>query len=368
MRKKCLRFLPVIISLLFITGCWDALDIEKRDILTAVMIDYKDNKYFFYTEIANISGVNQKNAVDSKSSFGFITSKGKTLTETRDDYNRRAMKSLYLGAGRVLVFTDRMAEKGIEEYINRVRGQIDYRKSIELATTSANIKDILNTKAENSPSVGFAIESNIEDLTDRGGSIKEDVSDVLQALAVRKVGFLIPNIKVADNKIYISGYSVFKNDKLIGYIPAKDRKGTIYLLNPKADFYYDVNLKDKRYIVEVLLKKKKINTYYSNNKLKFQVDMSFNAIISFVNKGSEMTQEDVNTVSKMIEEQIKKDIRQATLLSQDKFGCDYLKFYKYFRAYYLKDFEKINWNDVYSKAQMDIKAKVNVVENNIPTD
>ena len=52
MKKAIVSFYLVMI-LLLMCGCWDAVSIEDMSICTAVVVDYKDSEYSFYVEIVN---------------------------------------------------------------------------------------------------------------------------------------------------------------------------------------------------------------------------------------------------------------------------------------------------------------------------
>jgi hypothetical protein len=45
----------LILAAALMSGCWDARNIDDLDICTAVVLDYKDGEYTFYTEIINIA-------------------------------------------------------------------------------------------------------------------------------------------------------------------------------------------------------------------------------------------------------------------------------------------------------------------------
>lgn len=369
--KKTLRVRKIIIiplCVIFLTGCWDSRDVEKKDILTALIVDYKDNEYYYYTEIANIAGKTSQGGENQTSQdFNILISRGNTFDKARDDFNRKSVKELFLGAARILVFTDRMTKEGIEEYVNRLRGQSDYRKSILIAITDDEPEDIIKTKPENAASIGFAIESNLNNLTDDGTSFSVNVGDILRIMAVKKAGFLIPYISIRDGKTSLTGYSVFDNkNERIGQISAQKREGVVFLLNNKSKFYDEIHQSNRNYTVSLALKSKSIKPEYINNQLVFNVHMKFDSKISLINKMAPISQEDYASLKKKIEELTQKQLEEAIDTSQNEYKCDYLDFYKYYRIYYYKEFEKADWNKVYSDAKINVSTQVNITETDIP--
>lgn len=368
--KRNLRISKIVIMilcLLLLTGCWDSTDIEKKDIVTGLIVDIKNEKYYYYSEIFNISGQGiHENEKQKGQSFNTLIAKGKTFVEARDDVNRKTVKGAFLGAERVLMFTDRMAKVGIEEYINRLRGEADYRKSVSVAATNTDPEKFFQIDPENTASIGFAIESDLNSLVQDGTSFPVNVGDILQIMAVKKVGFLLPDVNIRENRIQITEYSVFKNEKKIGEIPALSRKGVVFLLNNNSKFYYNISYLGRNYSVLVILKDKNIKPVYINNQLVLNVNLKFNAVISIVDKMEPINQEDYILIAKQIEKITKKQIEQTIDTSQHKFKCDYLNFYKYYRINYYEEFKKTDWSEVYSKAYVKVNTHVNIVESNVP--
>ncbi len=371
MKKNCrnsFKLVACVLAVIIFTGCWDSLDVEKREIDTALIVDKKDGYYYFYWERADFSEQNpQSKNQGQKSDFSILVSKGETFTETRDDSNRKNIKEAYLGANRILIFTEAMSVNGIEEYINRVRGQLDYRKSILVATTSNDPMDILQGASDSSASVGFAIESVLDSLVTDGTSFRMNIGDVLQAIAVKNAGFLVPDFTISEGKISLGGYTVFNEyAKRIGAIPADDRKGLVYFLNPDSTFYYDISENGIKYMVKIFLKNKKIKPYYSDNKLSLKIDMNFNATIDFTDKFIPISQDTLYKIKTDLESHIIQDIGSTLYTSKAIFKCDYLNIYKYFRAVYNKEFYKLNWSDVYSQSQIYVTTSVKINQSNLP--
>lgn len=362
--KMLICFILNVTCIFLFTGCWDSKDIEKRNIITALIVDKKYNEYFFYTEMAKVSEQSQKG--DGSSNFKLLISKGSSFNKARDEIDRKSVKELFLGAVRILVFTDGICKDGIEEYINRLRGQIEYRKSILLATTDGEPKEILSIKPESTNSVGFAIESELATLTQNGTSFSTDIGDVIEVMAVKKAGFLLPFISIRDRKLILSGYSVFKDQKKIGKISADDRKGVVYLLNNNSDFYYDIYVGNKKYTVNLKLKSKNIKPQYTNKKLEFNLSMKFNTIINMADKIEPISKNDYAAIKNQAQYLVRRDIERAVETSQNDYKCDYLNFYKYYKIYYLKEFEKSDWNEIYSSSKVIVNTSVNIAESNIP--
>ena len=349
--------LLIISSIL--TGCWDASSIEKKDIVTMFIVDYKDGKYIYYDEIANIMG--KSAAGESKSlSYSTLRSEGNTLVEARDDLNRRCDNQIFNSSTRAVVFTRRMAQNGIEEYLNRMRGSTDYRKSLDLVTTSTLPEKVIKDTPENDASVGDSIEHTLKDLVSLGTSFHVSLGDILQVIADKKAGFLLTEINVKEENNTLTGYSVFKDSKYIGVIPANERKGVVFFLASDPKFFYEVNYKGRTLQIMTYLKNKQIKPLLENGQLTFIINMTFDGQINYMDQLFSIVDEDKEEITKKLEKLVKEDIVKTLQVSQEEYRCDYLHFYKYFRAYNQSKFKTVDWEQMYADAVMDVSIKASI--------
>lgn len=357
MTKKYIKIMLLIVSFSFIfTGCWDSEDIQNKDIITATIVDYKNGKFIFWNEIANIKGSRK----EKQGTFSILKSEGNTITSARDNVDRRNDHPIFLGAIRAIIFTKDMAEYGIEPYMNRVRSLQDSRKTMDIAITFNDPEMIMNSHSHNGVSTAFTIENELKGLERNNSIFRVTGEDILQSLTVKNVGFAVPSIKYDEGDIIFNGYSIFKNGKIIGFIPAEQRKGLVYLVAKKSRSSYEVVEKDNKFIIDTTMKKRKIKPTFENGKLKLKINMDFRGEITYMENLAPISDEIKNKIEKSLTTMIKNDVQKTIAISQNEFKCDYFYFYKYFRTHYRKEFENINWNEVYSKAYIDININAQI--------
>jgi spore germination protein KC len=357
MHIKLSKMATVIILIFSIlTGCWDSRDVQDKNIVTAVVTDYANGKYSFILEIANIRGNTRSSSSGQNpgGKFSLVKSEGSDFLAARYDLDRKADSPIFLGATRAIVITDRLAEFGMEEYLNRIRGTPDYRKTTDVVTTSTLPEKILNDKPENDISVGFAIENTLTSMNNSGLGVHISVGDALQALAVKKVGFILSQIDFEKDENTFTGYSIFKDAKRIGFVPSDQSKGVVYLLSSHAKFLYAIEHNGNKIIIEAGVKKKKTTPQYEHKKLRFVVELEFESRIMYMSKIMSVDEEQKNNYAEMLKAAIYEDISGAVKTSQKEYKCDYLDFYKDFKISYPQDFRNINWNEAYSEADVEI--------------
>jgi Ger(x)C family germination protein len=365
MLKKIFKFTAVLsITMLLLTGCWDDSSIEDKNIISTVILDYKDNKYNFMLEVVSTKGLKDPKE-QAKPKILNLKGKGDTLIEARDDLNRKSDQELFLGAIKIAVFTKKMAEKGIEEYLNRIRTEFDYRKSLHLAVTSEEPEKLISDTPENSASIGDSIDNTLETQYNLRNSFEMPVGNILEIIAVKKVGFLIPEVNLEEEEPTLIGYSVFKDQKSVGTIPVKERKGVIYFLGNSPNFSYIIDYNGRKIDIKTTLVNKKIKPRLLDDELSFDIKMKFTSEIQYIDKLFNVTEDDLKAIEKLLEEKIIEDLALALETSQQQYKCDYLDFYKYFRAYNQSAFKNGDWGEMYSNAimKLDVKAPIDGAKN-----
>lgn len=359
-KKWVSTFLIMMFTGFILIGCWDSGEIEQLNNLSLVIVDYKEEAYSFYVEVANVLG--GSSAETGKEAYSILIATDESLIGTRDELNRRSDNPIYLGASRAVIFSQNMAENGIEEYVNRIRGEENYRKSVLLLTTSTDPLEFIKDKPENASSVGDSVDNTLEGMVDIGQTITMTVGDVLQILELEDVGFLLPKMDIETNEKTMSGYSVFKEAKCIGVIPAKKRKGVVYLLGKKPQFYYEIYDNQNHYIINVVLKKKSIKPTLNKDQVTFDIDMTFECQIQYMGKMIPISKEQQKQLSQKLTDMVEEDIKTAIKESQRTYRSDYLEFYKYFRVHYLSEFKQLDWETTYAQANIKIKVNADLEE------
>ena len=90
------------------------------------------------------------------------------------------------------------------------------------------------------------------------------------------------------------------------------------------------------------MESRKIQVNYDKEDITFDMNILLKCEILSTSKIIKIPKEKMKELEKKISERVKNDISQAIETSQKEYGCDYLYFYKYFRAKYNSDFKKMN--------------------------
>ena len=229
--NKILTVIMTVSIALFTSGCWDSLNIEDREIITAVVLDKTDEGYIFFTEIPAITAIMKSQ--QSESAGGeqlntyIVIGSGKSLIEARADQEKKVNKAIFLGAVQSMIVTQRMAILRDREYVNRVRYINEYRKTMDVFVTPDNPEDLLRTKPENVSGIGFAIEQTIKNLYDHGLTFHVSLQDLLEKLSSRNSCYLLLTISGESEQIDPNRVYWFDGNKSIGFFLRTSRASFI---------------------------------------------------------------------------------------------------------------------------------------------
>ena len=161
--KKCLIIIIALVAI-FLTGCWDVIEINERIFVTAVGIDLNEdpnieNEYlvtYVYPNIASIKkGESQKEAKFMKSTVAKTPFDGSRQLTTRLD------KPLFFRHMKVIVIGEELLKKPdkIKEFFDGLGRDPRINRKVQIIVAQGKAKDVLSTKTEQELVVGGYLNS-----------------------------------------------------------------------------------------------------------------------------------------------------------------------------------------------------------------
>jgi len=357
---------------LFILGCWDSKDINEKTIVTTLLGDRKDGEIWFYIEIANIQASQggqaggESGTSSASEKYIVIKAHGKTFDETRQNLDMQAHYPIYLSGSQTLLLTEDFAKVDLIEYLYRLRADENYRKKVITVITRKNPEELFKAMNEQNLSVGYEINKLIKTLDEGGLSFSRSTMRIIENLSDDYTGILIPCIGLQEKQVSLEGYEVVNGNKTIGHIPIEKARGIIILKADKAKTSFIVPYKDIKFSVETTLSKRKIKASYKDGKIGFDVKLAFRSRIMYGDKKTpyELQDEDLKRITKELEKIIKKEVMFAINQAQKVYKTDYFQMDDAFRIKYPAEFEKMDWQKEFPKADInvDVKADLRIIQ------
>jgi len=366
--NKLLLYIWLFIISLLLTGCWDFEDINRRTITLSVGVDKIDNSILYSGEnVAPLPTAKSGEKPQLPSLFN-VKAYGKDFEDARTYYETTIPFPDFLGAVRVVVFSQNFAKEGIEPYVNRIDHIFGYRKSLPIVISRESPRELFQTNVTNDLSVGFSIEDTLSHLEKEGVALYPKVKDILVDIALGQVGYIIPFISKENNTIVLLGYAVMKDSKLIDIIDIKKSNGLLCILSPKATILQAVphpGNKNNDISIKTTLKKRRIKISYIDNKINIDIKMDFSTQIQYLHYIEPITDKDIKMLENILADEIKNSITSIIYKSQKEYKSDIFEFASFFRADNPQIFKKINWEKEYPYANLNVEVKVKVVNMNL---
>ncbi len=243
----------------------------------------------------------------------------------------------------------------------RLRENQEYRQKVNISIISVEPKVLTEFKNENDQPAGFVIDDTISTAVDLGHTCAVTTEEYINEMLSQR-GFLIQHLSLVDKQIKIDGYSVFRNSKLVGFVPIKGSRGIAYIVSDKPLWVYRLPGADGFITSEVTLAHRNIHPSYQDGKIKFQVRIAFKATIQYKSDISlfPLNEQIIQKYSNDLNQVLASEIRTAVEQSQKLFQSDYLQFGEVFRLAYPDEYERMNWPEEYLKAEFETTTSIDI--------
>lgn len=383
MKPKKITIIILILSLIFTSGCWDMIEIEKRAFVSSVGIDVIEN---------NEEGNEQKE--DSpfceekpkriRVTFGLsnptklqeggegsgvpITVEAANLPDAMEELGMRISRVPFYGHTRLLILTDKLLkdQKLFKEIVDEFERKAIINQHLKIVALKGEPRDIekVDTKLENLYSayiIGIMQNSKV-----LSNTVSLSLHELITVLRNSEGDAAIPVLEIEqDNQ---SAYKIDKlalvNDyKFLAILDSKYIK-TYKLM--KESFKNGRKLINYKGIVVpfyIFTADKKIWLENDSEELKFRVKVMLEGDIEqFEFQKLLFDPKVISEVEKAIDEYTIKELNAATEYMQNEIGYDYLGFKEYTNKYHYKVFKKYedNWEEAFKKAKIvyEVEAKI----------
>jgi spore germination protein KC len=373
MGKKRLYILLVMLPsiLLLTTGCWDSKDINEKSINISIGVDYINDLIEITGEIVKLNTTTKESEGNSEASGVYtVFSYGKTYEEARINYDANLPNRSFLGATRIVILGDNFAKEiGIESYLNRIDSLYDYRKTVLIAICKGPTNKIFDVKTDKQIAIGFVADDILMNLKENGYAVSPNVGNLLSDIAFGNLGYVVPYIGEELDDIKYLGLAVCNEEsKLIDVINVHDANSVLYLLSKNFRIVELISneINDKnRYSIRLTLDKRKIKTSYKNNRAVIDINLKLNGELLYQYYIDEISDEMIKQFEQKLSEKATNDINNIINRAQKDFRCDIFRFGKIFKAQHYKQFRKINWQEEFLGAKVNVKVDTTIVNKNL---
>jgi len=333
----------ILFLFLFLTGCYNYTELNDLAIVTALGIDYHDNKYHVTIQVVNTKKTEEN---ENNNGFTIYEADGHTLEEAIKNLSLICPKKIYLSHLEILIYGEEIALKGINDTLDYLLRNNSIRGDFYLFVAKNNMaNDILKIDNKsfiiNSESIKKLNETSYKQT---GKSTIITFYELANTYLNENKEIVIPTIEASDKKLIMNNLAIFKKDKLVKYL--NENKTITYniLTNKINEATYKIKCQDG--YIDILINNLKTNIKPHNDSIDINIktDGSVSSITCNLDLNNEKNLEIISSkISNLIENNI------YSLLN-DKIDIIGIKdiFYK----------NKINYPD---NIKENIDIKVNII-------
>jgi len=389
MIKKAFILILINILLILNTGCWGKTELNDIGLVTATGIDSEQNGNVRITVIS-ITPIGFGTKGEPERSNAWIgTATGKTFADAKRNLSEVATKNLAWSHNKLIIIGESLAKKGIGDIINYLSRSKEFRYENKILITPTTAYDILTTPADIEKNLVSEIEGIVNNIKEEWSkSYIENFKDIVVNLCEKKSGFVTGkiyyyethNTTISTNRgefdtmesnrkgrsvAIIRGSSVFKNDKLVGWIDGTETGAYILITDRVKCRTITTNYNDGRDSLSFTFKgsKSKLKAQFNKNKISFNIDLKVNGKISGLYTGQNIRkEEEIKEMEQAISDTIKNNLRKTVLKAQKELKTDFLGFGEHIFRRHPNHWREIGdrWDDIFQTIEVNYNVQVRI--------
>lgn len=388
MRKALLLIL--CISMVFITSCWDAIELSDVGLVFITGFDLDENGNDRVT-ILSVQPYGQSTQQTQQATTWIGTASGKSALEAMRNLRSISTRSLVWIHNKIIIIGKKKAESDISNIIDLIMRTRQIRYDNTILITDGSAEELLQTPADIDKSLSREILGIIENATEWSKGYDLELKDIaVESINEHSQGYVIGNVGFyntekltfsidrqeylkmfwkdsAQRIIYMSGGGVISNNRLIGWLSPNELRGHLLVSNKiKHGIVQTVNLSDIGIdiAVEILNSKTEI-TFPDVSSENITGEIGVKVVCQVVEiKGvaPEHSMTFIEKLGKEVGNAIASEIYLVLDRAQNQLQTDFLGIHKIFRAKHRKEWLllKGNWCEYFCNIPFTCKVDVKI--------
>lgn len=252
----------ILTTIIFITGCYDYVEINNLVIISGIGIDYQNDEFILTVEALYNEEINNSSDEIGKT----FTASGKTLTDAFNNISLMLDKEPYLAHLKILVISDEVANKQMNTLFDFFLRNNQIRNIFNIVVSdNASPKEILNTTNKlfkvSSERIKDLLENNqYSNYISKNIYFKNVVSDYLS----KEKNITLSSIKVDGDDLSLSDLYIFNNKKIVTRLSDNEANILSILDNKGLRSYFKYKCDADKYTI--------ISVYKNNPKITISKD------------------------------------------------------------------------------------------------
>lgn len=373
MVKKMILFILIIISIIYMGGCWNYSEVNDKKIVAGAAIDYNKETEMVELTIEIVKPMMAGDKTEFHSEY--FTSTGDNLFNAIRNMISKTGKKIFWSHAKVLILSEDVIEQKdkLLSIIDFIKRDAETRDDIMLLVSEEKTaKEILNTEVRIHEITSF----HLEDMLQNQKSISKyrDVPlwKFADELSTEGISATLPTVNVVTyNKKEISqifGTAIFKGAKKIGWLNGIETKAFLFVIDELKGGVITIEesqIKEKptKITFEIFDSKTKVKPIYEDKMLTMKIDIETLVNIIELDESIDFMDEDnLNIIQKNGEDKIKKMVNNIIKKTQEEYKSDIFGFGAIISREKPELWKEIksNWNNVFTELEIQIDVTLKI--------
>ncbi|SDK86311.1 Ger(x)C family spore germination protein [Natronincola ferrireducens] len=381
MRKKMILLMVLAIAIV-LTGCWDAIEIDKRGYVMVLGVDKyeapspqeeeevmaeaprvpKDtprNRYSFTYVLPNLSFINGEGG-DANIVYSTV---GESLYGATRILSTRINRQVFFGHMKVVVIDEKVARDAhmFQETLDAIERDPLISRRVHIAITPNTAKEVLGIEPQINPMTGDFLKDlflNKDRSPRSGGGVIGDIFEELR----RWGNIVIPRIVPGEEDIKVAGSAVFKDYQMVGWLGEVETRALEILRGTARPGGLTVRYQnDTEYIVPVdLIYLSSITELDdTSDKIKIKKEIRTEGNIqqfAFLTENDLLESQIITEIEALVSEKLEKELKDTIEKLQKEFEVDVLGIDDYISKYYPKFWAEVeeDWQEIFPNIEIEV--------------
>ncbi|MBM7624229.1 Ger(x)C family spore germination protein [Sporohalobacter salinus] len=358
MIKKFLILLIIIFITFPLAGCWDITEIERTQFPTYITIDKAKNDnqapYLFSIQFPILRPKASKK-VNNLSVPAY--SMGNAINELQG----RSMGLLSLGMLRTVIFSKKVAKKGLLPHIDSIWRNPIVPGSVLFAIVQNRAEKIEKVNVPTTKNLGNYIDLLFK-TTSRNALLPErNLVNFFSNLKTQGIEPSIPLIKYGKTDIKIIGTALFRKDKMVGKLQVPETRALSLLTEKFTKGEIPLKVNDHMVTYYIQQVNSNIEPNYHNNRFIFDINLELDVDVVEDTSSKQLidNKKALANMENYLEVAIKKEI--GILFNKlQKHKSDVIGIGRKVKIKTPKKFNEDEWPQDFQNAETKIKVIVNI--------
>ncbi|MDF2787390.1 MAG: hypothetical protein K0S80_488 [Neobacillus sp.] len=371
---KLMRMLLIRgITLIFLTGCWNRVEINDIAIVTAIGLDLvEDDQLRLTLQVAVPSKLVTGGTGESGGKSTIVISEtGASVSEAYRNIQGKLSRRIFFSQSRVLLIGEDLAKKGVFHIVDFHTRYAEPRINSFIMFTKGKASKILNSM----PKFESVSAEETRELAKMSVGLKIYVRDFLNMLLTEGIEpfasqFTLKPLEVSTkNKSgetqAVNGIAVFKGDKLVGWMDEGETRGLLWMRNEIKTGVITIKVPEEKgggnISMEIVKGETNIVPILKQGELKLDVDVVTE--LSVIENDSKLNLFETKVIEEIqtyAEVEISKRIEMIVEKAQKEYKSDIFGFGQSVYKKYPKEWNthyKENWENEFAQTKVSIHSK-----------